>query len=560
MLTKFWLLSGLLFFSLQAFIQSTHAAELPSAGSTIQQIPSLPAPKKSLPEVHIQQSNAPVAPKSNQEKIIVKTLHVTDAHLYSESALIAVSGFMPGSGLTLTDLSAIAKKITDHYHKNGYFLAQAYLPAQEIKDGAVTINVLEGQYGKVTLNNQTNLSSELANSLIKGLNSGDAIAVAPLETRLLLLSDLPGINIKSTLIPGASVGSSDLMIDVTPGQRVSGSIDADNEGSRYTGLNRAGATVNLNDPSGHGDVATLRVFTSGSELSYGRASYQVQLGRAKAGVAYSYMKYALGSDFSSLQANGTAQIESLYGSYPLIRTRDNNLYAQIDYDDKSFQDNIDSTSTFTDKKAGSLMVSLNGGHRDGWGGGGLDNYSLTLTAGKIELQSSAALAIDSITAQTNGHYSKVGLTSSRTQNVTEQTSLYFSINGQWASSNLDVSEKMELGGPYAVRAYPEGEAYSDQGYVMNLEVRGQLPQFLPQVPGQILLVGFVDTGSALANKTPWTLENNRRTLSGTGIGINWMDSANFMVKAYYAYKLGSAMATSAPDSPSRIWIQGVKYF
>ena len=42
--------------------------------------------------------------------------------------------------------------------------------------------------------------------------------------------------------------------------------------------------------------------------------------------------------------------------------------------------------------------------------------------------------------------------------------------------------------------------------------------------------------------------------------LNWEDYNNFVVNAYWAHKLGNAVATSAPDSNSRFWIQVVKYF
>ena len=113
---------------------------------------------------------------------------------------------------------------------------------------------------------------------------------------------------------------------------------------------------------------------------------------------------------------------------------------------------------------------------------------------------------------------------------------------------------------YGVRAYPEGEAYGDQGYVLNMEVRVLLPKFSEQMLGQLQLIAFVDTGSVTVNKNPWTTEPNRRSLSGAGVGINWSAYNNFIVKAYYARKLGSEVATSAPDASGRFWIQVVKYF
>ena len=550
----------LLPFAILALCQTVLAQQPPSAGSQIQQIPPSPVPQKAAPAIRIEPSTAPASPASDAVKITVNSLRVTGARVYSEAELIALTGFQAGSELSLADLRGMAQKITERYRSNGYIVAQAYVPAQEITEGAVTISVIEGQYGKIAVRNQSNLSDPLIQSQLDGIGSGDPVVIAPLESRLLLLSDIPGVNVTSTLAPGASIGTSDLIVDVTPGQRVTGSIDADNAGNRYTGEYRLGATVNLNNLAGLGDVASLRVLTSGSGLNYARASYQMQFGKATAGLAYSWLGYELGKEFASLQAKGTAKIASIYGSYPLIRSRDTNLYAGLAFDAKTMQDRLDSTSTVTDKKAQALMASLRGDHRDSLGGGGLTNYAITATAGNLDIQTPALKALDAATAQSNGRYTKLGFSAMRLQSVTDTISLYAGINGQVASKNLDVSEKMELGGINGVRAYPEGEAYADQGYLLTLEARMLLPKFSEQIPGQVQLVGFVDTGSVTLNKNPWAPGDNRRTLSGAGIGLNWTAYNNFVVKASYARKLGSGTATSAPDKSGRFWIQAVKYF
>jgi hemolysin activation/secretion protein len=543
-----------------ALSQGVFAVEPPSAGSQIHQIPPAPIPQKEVPKLEFRQTGAPNVQGADNVKVVVKKLKITGAEVYSEHDLLAVTEFKPGSELNLSDLRGMASKIADYYHQNGFFVAQAYLPAQDIKDGVITIVVIDGKYGKITVRNQTNLSDNQANRVLDGLKSGDFIESAPLENRLLLLSDLPGVKVKSTLVPGASVGASDLIVDVTPGQRITGSIDADNAGNYYTGRNRIGATVNLNNPAGQGDVASLRVLTSGEGMNYARASYQMQFGKATAGVAYSHLEYKLGHEFEYLRANGTADIASIYASYPLIRSRNTNLYAGLAFDAKKFQDNLDAIPSTTDKKSQVLMASLYGNHRDNIGGGGVSAYSATLHAGKLDIETPSARIFDASTAQSNGHFNKLSFSASRLQQVSDSISLSAAIHGQIASKNLDVSEKMELGGMYAVRAYPEGEAYADQGYVLNLEARMQLPRLYDHMPGQLQLIGFVDTGSVMTNKNPWSPGDNRRTLSGAGVGINWFEANNFMVRAYYAHKLGNEKAESATDSSGRFWIQGVKYF
>ncbi|HEY5580555.1 MAG TPA: ShlB/FhaC/HecB family hemolysin secretion/activation protein [Rhodoferax sp.] len=536
-------------------------AEAPSAGSQMQQIPPVPIQRSAEPGIDFKPVSPTAMAAPDSARIKVNRLRVTGAKAYSEADLLAVTGFQPGSELSLTDLRGMAARIADYYHRSGYFVAQAYLPAQDIKDGIVTIAVIDGQYGKVTLNNQTNVSNALANGLLSGLNTGDVVASAPLENRLLLLSDLPGVKVNSTLVPGAEVGSSDLIVNMTPGNRINGSVDADNAGNRYTGTNRIGATVNYNEPLGLGDVASLRVLTSGKGLNYARGSYQLQFGKATAGVAYSALRYELGEEFAPLEANGTAKVASIYGSYPLIRSRDSNLYAGLNYDAKTFQDRVDTSGVVNDKKAQVLTASLYGNRRDSLGGGGVTGYSLAVSAGNLDLETPDVRALDATKAQTNGHFNKLGFSLSRLQRVTDTVSLSAVVNGQVASKNLDVSEKMELGGMYGVRAYPEGETYADQGFVVNLEARLQVPKFSESMPGQLQLIGFVDAGTVNLNKNPWDpTVSNRRTLSGAGVGLNWSDTNNFMVRAYYAVKIGNEVATSAPDKSGRFWIQAVKYF
>lgn len=541
------------------FSQSLLAQQPPNAGSQLQQIPPSPISQRQAPAIRIVPS-ADAQATGESAKITVQSLTVTGVTIYSPGEMVAQTGFKPGSELTLSDLRAMATEITRRYRSDGYFVAQAYVPEQDIVNGAVTIAVVEGQYGQVVVHNNGQIPDDIVYGKLAGISSGDPIVIGPLESRLLLLSDLPGVKVSATLAPGAKVGASDLIVDLSPGQPVTGSIDVDNAGNRYTGEYRLGATVNLNNLAGRGDVASLRAMTSGPGLKYARASYQMPFGKATGGVAYSWLGYRLGQEFEPLGAQGTATVASVYGSYPLIRSRENNLTTQVQFENRTFQDRMDSTASVVDKSAQVLMASLRGDHWDSLGGRGQTSYALTASAGNLDIKTAAMRDLDAATAKTQGQYSKVAYSLSRTQGLTESLSLYAGINGQFASKNLDTSEKMELGGMNAVRAYPEGEAYADEGYVLTLEARVLLPKFSQQQPGDVHLIGFVDTGSVTVNKQPWAAGDNQRTLSGAGVGLTWSEYNNFLLRVYYARTLGSEVAASAPDKSGRVWFQAVKYF
>jgi hemolysin activation/secretion protein len=546
---------------LLALSQVTHAAPVPSGSIPLFQIPPASSQPQDLPKFELQQTAPVPAPERvDTTKIRVNAIKISGNQVYDQSELLAISGFEPGSDLTLTDLRTISNRIAAFYHSNGYFLTQAYLPTQDIKEGVVTIAVVVGQYGNVTINNETNLSDSLANSLMSGVDNGELIESGPLETRLLLLSDLAGVKVNSALIPGAAPGTSDLNVNLTPSPRVTGSIDGDNAGLAATGQWRLGGTINVNNLAGLGDVASLRLLSSGSGMTYGRGSYQFQLGRATIGAAYTQINYSLGKEFSDLGVHGTAKIGSIYGSYPIIRSRDSNLYAQLAFDTRAYQDRIDLINQTTNKRANVIMPGLYGNHRDNIGGGGLMAYGLTLSLGELNIQSAAARDFDDATARTNGRYGKLSFNAMRLQRITDSVSFYAAINGQVASKNLDIWEKMELGGMYGVRAYPAGSAFGDQGFVLNLEARYLLPMLSDDIPGRMHLLALFDTGTIQYNKNTWSNSTNTVTLSGVGVGVMWSDPNNFALKGYYARKVGGTPDTISSSSSGQFWVQLVKYF
>ena len=530
------------------------------AGGQFQQIPPAPEPERTIPDIRIDRGDKTRGLGPAGPKVLVQSLHVSGETLFPEAELIAVAGFRPGSQLDLRDLREMAARISDFYNRRGYFVAQAYLPAQDIEAGAVTIVVIEGHYGKVGLNNHTNLSDHLAHSILGGLDSGDVVAGGPLERRLLILSDIPGVLVKSTLSPGAEVGTSDLTVDLTPGPRFSGSIDADNDGDPNTGAWRLGGTLNINDPTGHGDLITLRALSSFDGLDYGRAAYQFQVQDATIGVSYAALDYRLHGDFSALRASGTAQVASAYASYPVVRSYDNNLVALTDFDYRTYRDKEDAIFLVTDKDEYALLVGISGDHHDTLGGGGWDQFSLGYTFGDLDIRTPAARLIDAATARAQGDYGKLSYSVSRLQTVWGPVSVYGLIRGQAASKNLDISEKMELGGAYAVRAYAEGAIYADDGYVATIEARLLLPPMPAPLPGRVQLFGFIDTAQASANHSPWFPGPNRESVSGGGVGLNWTAFNNFVVKATYAHTLGDAEGVPGPIASSRGWIQLVKLF
>ena len=537
------------------------AQQLPGAGTQLRQLTPPPLPPPSAPSIRIEETTATSTPGMASAAILVNELRITGAHAWPEAELLRLTGFVPGSTLTLAQLHEMANRISAHYRSHGYFVARADLPAQQITNHSVTIAVSEGVYDKVTLRNQSRLSDAVAGNILQGLDPGDPITLAPLEQRLLLLSDLPGVKVNSTLVPGSVPGTSDLLIDVVPWRRVSGMVYVDNAGHPYTGEWRLGATVNFNNLMGRGDVASLQAMTSGSGLVFGRASYQVPFGRATIGAAYSHLDYQLGKQFELLGANGTADVASVFGSYALIRSRRSNLTVGAIYEDKRLEDKL-GLFPADGRRANARVagLSLHGNRQDDLGDGGTSSFYVAASSGTLDILTPSARLIDAATARTNGSYGKLWFNVARYQRFGDRLAVNASLTGQLASKNLDPSEKFVLGGMEGVRGYPQGEAFGDEGYLANVEARLLLGSFSGRVPGDVHLLGFVDAGHVTINRDPWDNSPNERSLYAAGVGLGWSDPGNFAVRTYYAVPLGSEEAMSAPHKSGRFWIHAVKYF
>lgn len=526
----------------------------PDAGQSIRELerPQLELPPSPALELQAPVLDGPPA-AADGPTVHVSAFRITGNKAVAEAELQALLADLTGRTLSLGELQAATQRLSAHYRAQGYPLARAYLPAQEVADGIVELAVLEGRYGEVQVENPAGLGGA-AFAPLEALTPGAAVRAAPLERSLLLLADIPGVEVDATLRPGASVGATDLIVNVLPGPRLTGSVDLDNHGGRYTGAWRLGGTLNLNNPLYLGDALSLRVMASEEAQQYLRAGYQVPVGRwgTRLGAAYSYMDYELGEDFADLDAEGTARIASLYATQPLRRSRALSLYATLQYDDKRLKDEVKLFGSRNDKDVAVWIASLTGDSRDGFAGGGVNSFSLSYAAGDLGLNSPLERLQDSLTARSHGSFSRVNLALLRLQRLpVERLSLSTRLQGQWSDDNLDSSEKFSLGGAYGVRAYPQGEAAGDRGWLANLDLNYALA---PAWQAGL----FADYGRVSLNAQPWTTDTNHRELSGAGVSTRWTRGA-WRVDASAAWRLDSA-PQSERDRKPRIWAQAVRYF
>jgi hemolysin activation/secretion protein len=429
--------------------------------------------------------------------------------------LLGALGQYAGRSYDFSGLSALAACVSAYYQAHGYPFARAYLPRQQLTDGQLRIEVLEGRYDRVLAHGDAQLSAG-AQPFLSALAPGALIESQRLERATLILDDLPGIKTVPVIRPGKQVGTGDLLVEVRRDHRFAGEVGVDNLGSIYTGRARVHANLDLDSPFMLGDQVLLQALYTDKQMWFGSASYAVPVGasglRARVGIAHSY--YALADNFSALDASGTADVGSATLSYPLVRSQPRNVTLSAGYEHKRLNDRQGATDSASRKHTDTIPLTVGFDLRDSLLGGAVTYGALSVTAGRLRLDSSV-LATDAASARTQGSFGKLNLDLARIQGVAPGLDLYGRISAQWAGKNLDSSQKFGLGGKNGVRAYPSGEGYGDQGAFAQAEVRYALGAFAPYA--------FYDIGHVTLNHNTWAAGENSRQLAGGGTGLRYLD-------------------------------------
>jgi hemolysin activation/secretion protein len=506
-------------------------------------------------------------------KLTVSGFRISGNTIYPENVLLEQVTEFVGKEQTIDGLNDAATKVRAYYRERGYFLVQAYLPQQEIKGGVVEIAVIEARIGKVAVNIKegTRYSESLVRGIVENhLAEGEIITETGLETPLLLLNDLPNASVTSEIKPSQTIGSADLVINVSdPGSIITGSVDADDFGNRYTGQYRRGVTFNLNNPFALGDQISYRAMTTNNNMGFYRLAYTLPVGYwgTRVGVSYTTFHYHLQEELKPTQAYGQGTVVTAFALHPIIRTRGANVIAQIAYSDMSLNDRVGATDFNIDRRIHATRAGVVGDFRDALFGGGLNSFSVNHSRGYASINQATLYSQDKDTFQTIGRFNKQNYEYRRLQKIDENSNVLLWFRGQFASKNLMSAEQFSLGGPDGVRSYPTGEGLGDEGYVFTAEYRYTIPGFKIW-EGDVTVMGFWDQGHlqilqhcANSPAPATTCGQNYRNLSGFGFGASAGRDSDYVLRLAAAWRNENEGPRSAPETHiPRIWVQGIKWF
>ena len=481
--------------------------------------------------------------------VMVKSFRFAGNNLLSSEQLATALQAFVGQQLDFAGLQRAADAVATAYRQAGW-IVRVYLPEQDISEGTLTLQVIEARFAGLRFEGEASKRvsrQQLQAFFAQQLASGQALDANALDRALLLADDLPGISVAGTLAPGASEGETALALQTTDEPLIYGDIGLDNTGAISTGSERLTANLNINSPTGRGDLLSLNVLlTQGSD--YGRIAYTQPFGFSglRLGISASHMQYKVvdgPQSIRDLNIQGSSSSMGLDWSYPLLRARLHNVYFSGVLEAKRFySDNSSSTpdnaKSYSDYNSNAIRLGLSGNRFDNWGQGGANSASAQWLHGRLSHMKAHSL-VNSI----DRSYSKINYSLSRQQTVTGAHSVLLSLQGQHANQALDSSEKFYIGGSGTVRAYPVSELGGESGQVLTAEWRWR-------VNPSWVLSAFIDQGSVVSLPTTSGDPKSTLSLSGHGLSANWQGPGGISTRITWAHRNGNNPKPTASGTDS----------
>ncbi|WP_018016053.1 ShlB/FhaC/HecB family hemolysin secretion/activation protein [Teredinibacter turnerae] len=224
-------------------------------------------------------------------------------------------------GVTLGMIESVADVITRYYREAGFILAKAYIPEQHVRDGVVTLTLLLGELGEVSVNENKRHSDWIIGRVFKSA-LGKPVTAKGIEERLYLVNDYPGISSRGYFEPGSQVGDTKLNVNVVNEKWFDSNVRLDNHGAEGSGKYRLYSDFFLHSPFGLADQLQLGLLASfePDNSNFGQIRYQTNIlhPRIKLYAGASTNEFTLDQTVNTGNSNQQSQTTTSYAGESLV--------------------------------------------------------------------------------------------------------------------------------------------------------------------------------------------------------------------------------------------------
>jgi hemolysin activation/secretion protein len=517
------------------------AAQVPEARPEFKPLPELkprPAPEFRLPTLPPLDDRQRL---SSTLRVFVKRFEFTGNTVFKDEELRALISEYEGRELGNVEIENARLRLTDRYIKQGYVNSGALIPDQDMADGVLRFQIVEGRLSDIVVRG----SNRFAPSFITGRVSGDPDAplrLPALQQRLQLLTQNPLIDrLNAELAPGERLGEAVLRLDVTEAPPYEAGYRFSNSRSPSIGSYLNEFRASARNLFGRGIGVGLRAGTTRGLDEYSIAAV-APITRWDTTASFRYDRnraVVIEQPFGPLDIVSRSNLYELGLTQPVYRTLDQEISVSAYYSDRTSETFLlGQPFSFTPgigdarSRVKAARIAADWFHRSAsqvlsarvWIKQGLDLPGVTINPNFADSQ----FVTRFVQAQWVRRLSAAG------------NQIVFRYDRQFSNGKLLPAEKFALGGIESVRGYRENRLVKDQGWFGSLEYRHPVARWVPAFlstrseDGVFQLVAFTDRGRAYDDQEVVTTTDR---LSSIGVGARWDLTPGVYARFYYAKAL-----------------------
>ena len=505
--------------------------------STAQVLPGLPLPPQHPPQLPdtppspqpptLAPTPLPPIEQERQEKpglkVRVKRIEIRGNTVFTSTELRGIIHGYENRELTNDDIEAVRVALTMHYIKRGYATSGAIIPDQDLENGVLVVEIVEGQLAGIDVEGNNWFRAGYLRSRVRR-GAGPPLNVLPLQEQLQLLQLDPRFTrVTAELQPGLALGQSTLNLKVTEASPFKVRFDVNNYQSPSVGGVQGIVTVEHQNLTGFGDTLSIQYGRSRGVNPLLNLRYTLPLHPSNTMLSLQYRRSAFAvieEPFKALNIENKAEILSVGLRQPLYRSVQHEFALSLGGD-------YEQNESFLQGEPFEFVAgATNGVFKIAAGRFGQD-YTYRAARDMVFLTSRFSLGLGNVLDSSSSSivpgsadgrfFAWLGEAQYLRQFDLLRSQLVARAMAQLTPDHLFPLEQMAVGGRYSVRGYREFSLVRDNAALASLEAR--VP-FYTTASGfdTLWLAAFIDYGRAWNAQVPTP---DPSTLASVGGGLIW---------------------------------------
>jgi hemolysin activation/secretion protein len=506
------------------------APELPQIEPAAPPQPEIAAPATSPPQQRL--STAPL--------FVLRGVRINGNTVLDQRSIDAVADSYIGHPASITSLEEMRRSLTQLYIDLGYINSGFQVPDQDVADGTVLLQAVEGRVTEIDISGTKHFNPEyFRGRLERGLTT--PFNVNQLERRQQILLQDPLVRrLNIELLPGIAPGEARVSADVLEASPYSLVAQVANNQSPSVGEIRGQLQGNVANLWGYGDILSVQ-YGRTLGINDGAISYSIPIASDDTRLS---IRYDINGTLVVTPAVSSLDVTSRYDSFavglsrPMYRTAEATFSLGSSFELRRAQSFLlgEPFSFTAGSKDGKTNVTAWRFHTD-W----LDRDAEHAFAAR----STISVGLDALGATVTNTRPNAKFVSwlgqaQYVRRVYQDWEAMVRSNLQIANGPLFPIEQFALGGIDTVRGYRQYLTITDNAFFISGEVRIPIARVrLPYLDdteeaGKLQLVPFYDFGRGWnsGRPTPHPAE-----ISGIGVGLRWLVGSGFAIETYYAKPL-----------------------